>query len=130
MDFLKSIAGKIVAGLVAVGVLAAGVSWWQMDLATRDALIKSTGKILAWIGIVGVLPFVTFFVTRAVAKFENNVLASVMVIGYTLLEFLLLLWLFDWSIEGTLAWAFVGLGVLTAALYNLLACDWLAEKFD
>jgi hypothetical protein len=47
---------------------------------------------------------------------------------YSLLEFFMLLWLFDWSIPGAAAWTFVTVGGLVAAVYNLFTCDWIAEK--
>jgi hypothetical protein len=43
---------------------------------------------------------------------------------------LLLGWLFTWSIGGRTAWTFVILGGLVAAIYNLLTCDWIAEKVE
>ena len=41
MDLLKSVTGKVVAGAVALAVVAAGISWWQMDDATRQMLLFS-----------------------------------------------------------------------------------------
>jgi hypothetical protein len=128
MDFLKGIAGKLVAGLVGLVVVIAAISWFQMDSSTRQELLSAAGRIFAWIGIVIVLPWATFFLTTAVARLESNAAGAALVGLYTLVEFLLLLWLFDWSIGGALAWTFVIVGLLTAALYNLLVCDWLAEK--
>ena len=44
MDFLKTMTGKVVSGLVGLAVIAAGISWWQMDPATRQMLVSGTGK--------------------------------------------------------------------------------------
>jgi hypothetical protein len=71
MDFLKSITGKIVTGAVALAVVAAGISWWQMEEATREMLVNGTGKILAWLGIVLVVPWAMFFVIGAIG-FERG----------------------------------------------------------
>ena len=73
MDFLKSIAGKIVSGAVVLAVVAAGISWWRSDPATRQMLLSGTGRILSWLGIVLILPWASFFVIGKVARFDSNV---------------------------------------------------------
>jgi hypothetical protein len=40
----------------------------------------------------------------------------------------MLAWLFDWQMPGATAWSFFAVGALVAGVYNLLACDWIAEK--
>jgi hypothetical protein len=128
MDFLKTTAGKVISGFVALAVIAAAISWWSMDESTRQGLVGGTGKIVAWLGVVLLIPWATFFVLGWLNKLESNLAGGLLVAGYTLLEVLLLLWLFDWSISGAAAWTFVGFGGLLAAVYNLFACDWIAEK--
>ena len=128
MEFLKTIAGKVVAGVVALVVVAGGISWWRMDEATRHMLILGAGRITAWFGIVLLLPWASFFVIARASRFESNLAGGLLVAGYTLVEFLLLLWLFNWSVPGPAAWTFVLLGALVAGVYNLFTCDWIAEK--
>jgi len=128
MDLLKTVTGKVVAGVMALAVIAGGISWYQMDPATRHMLLSGTGRIVAWFGIVLLVPWATFFVTTWVAKFESNAAGAGLVAGYTLIEAVLLAWLFDWSIHGAMPWTFLVAGALFAAVYNLLVCDWLAEK--
>lgn len=128
MEFLKTTAGKIISGLVALAVVAGGISWWTMEPATRQMLVSGTGKIVAWFGLVLVLPWATFFLSTKAAKLNTNLSAALLVAAYTLVEFLLLLWLFDWSVAGPTAWTFVIFGTLVAAVYNLFTCDWIAEK--
>ncbi|HEX3356588.1 MAG TPA: hypothetical protein VHS31_06360 [Tepidisphaeraceae bacterium] len=128
MDFLKSMTGKVVSGLVALGVIAAGISWWQMDPQTRQMLVTGTGRIFSWLGIVLIVPWATFFVIGRVAKYDNNLAGAVLVGGYTLVEMVLLAWLFQWHVPGATAWTFLLLGGLFAAVYNLFTCDWIAEK--
>ena len=129
MDLLNSITGKITAGVVALAVIAAGISWWQMDPSTRQWLLTGTGKILAWIGIVIFLPWVTFFITTWVAGKESNVAGAVLIAAYTVPEMFLMAWLFNWRIPSATAWTFFMVGTLVAAAYNLLVCDWIAERF-
>jgi len=128
MELLNSITGKITAGVVALAVIAGGISWFQMDPATRQMLLSGTGKIAAWFGVVLFLPWVSFFLTTWIAKKESNLAGAGLVFGYTAMESLLLAWLFNWSIPGPTAWTFLIVGTLVAGAYNLLTCDWIAER--
>jgi hypothetical protein len=128
MDFLKTVAGKIITGAVALAVIAAAISWWSMDPETRQMLLTGTGRIVSWLGIVLVVPWATFFLIGKVAKLDSNAAGAVLVGLYTLIEVLVLAWLFEWRIPGPTAWTFLIVGALFAAVYNLLTCDWIAEK--
>jgi hypothetical protein len=130
MDFLKSVTGKVLTAALVLAVIAAGISWWQMDQGTRDMLVRGTGRILGWLGIVLILPWATFFVIGRVARLESNAAGAVLVGAYTLAEVLLLVWLFDWRMPGATAWTFLFVGALFAAVYNLFTCDWIAEKTE
>jgi hypothetical protein len=46
------------------------------------------------------------------------------------LEVLLLGWLLGFSIGGAGGWVAFTAAVLLAGLYNLLACDWIAERLE
>ncbi len=128
MDFFKTIGGKIAGGIAALAVIVGAISWWQMDVATRHAIMGGTGKIMAWLGIVALLPWATFFIIGAVAKLESNLAGAGLVAAYAIGETVLLLWLFGWSGWGPAGWTFVGVGGLLAAVYNVFVCDWLAER--
>jgi hypothetical protein len=130
MDFLKTVAGKVVSGVVALAVVALGITWWTMDPATKDKLLTNTGRIVGWFGVVLFLPWALFFVVTWVRKFESNLAGGALVFLMTALEVTLLLWLFEWKIEGAAQWTFIALGGLVAGVYNLLTCDWIAEKLD
>lgn len=128
MDFLKTVAGKLITGAVALAVIATAISWWSMDAATRQMLLSGTGRIVGWLGIVLIVPWATFFVISRVAKLDSNAAGAALVGAYTLIEVLVLAWLFEWKIPGATAWTFLCVGALFAAVYNLLTCDWIAEK--
>ena len=128
MDLLKTVTGKVVAGAVALAVVAAGISWWRMDDATRQMLLSGTGKIVSWLFVVLLAPWASFFVTAWVAKRESNAAGAALVATYTILEAVMLVWLFNWNIPGPTAWTFLAAGTLFAGVYNLLTCDWIAEK--
>ena len=128
MDFLKTVTGKILTGLVALAVIAAAISWWQMEPETRSMLVRGTGKIVAWVLIVIVLPWATFFASVRAGKFDSNLVGGALVLTYTLIELALLGWLFDWRVSGAAGWTFVVAGGLLAGVYNLFTSDWIAEK--
>lgn len=128
MEFLKSISGRIVTGLVALGVVAAGISWWQMDPSTRQTLVSGTGKILSWFGITLAWPWASFAIIARVARLDSNLAGGILVACYTLAEIVLLAWLFHWHLPSPTAWTFLLLGGLVAGVYNILTCDWIAEK--
>jgi FtsH-binding integral membrane protein len=130
MDFLKSVAGKIVVGLVVLGVIAGGISWWTMDESTRSRIVTDTGRILGWAGVVLALPWATFFVIGWVGRMRRNDAGAALVLGYTAAEAVLLAWLFGWTMGSSVAWTFFGAGILLAGAYNLFACDWIAEKME
>jgi hypothetical protein len=130
MEFLKGIAGKVIGGAVALGVIILAVAWWRADETTHRAVLSSTGKIAAWFGVVLALPWASFFVIGRVARLESNTAGAALVAAYTVVEVILLAWLFHWTIAGATPWTFAAVGGLFAAAYNLFACDWIAEKTE
>jgi len=128
MDFLKGVAGKVVTGLVALAVIATAISWWQMDESTRATLLTGAGRIFAWLGVVLVVPWASFFVIGKVARLESNAAGATLVVAYTAAEAAVLAWLFEWSVRGAAPWVFFAAATLFAGVYNLFACDWIAEK--
>jgi FtsH-binding integral membrane protein len=130
MDFLKTIGGKIVGGLVALAVVAGAISWFEMDPQTRHAIVSGTGRILGWLALVLILPWATFFLIGAVSRTQSNLAGAALVFAYSAIEGVLLAWLFGWAVKGAMPVVFFGAAVLFAAAYNLLACDWIAEKIE
>jgi hypothetical protein len=128
MEFLKTAGGKIVGGLVALAVIASGISWWQMTPETREGILAGAGKIGAWFGVVLLVPWASFFLIGRVGRLESNAAGGAFVLGMTAIEAAVLAWLFDWSITGPTGWVFYTAAVLVAGVYNLLTCDWIAEK--
>ena len=127
MEFLKTIGGKIAAGVVALAVIAGAISWWQMSPGTRDGLLRGTGHILAWLGVVLAVPWAAFFLIGRVGKMDSNAAGAALVTGITVLEAVLLGTLFGWH-HDAMGWTFLIAAVLLAGVYNLFTCDWIAEK--
>jgi hypothetical protein len=127
MELLKAIGLKIVGGLTALGVLLAAIAFWQMEPATRQALWTGIGRLLGWTVVVLAVPWVTFAFIGYIARFERNAAGAALVGGYTVAEVAWLVWLFQGVLSGA-GWLLVAAAGTLAALYNLLACDWIAEK--
>jgi hypothetical protein len=128
MELWKTVVGKIAGGAVALGVIAAAISWWRLDEATRAGVWSGVGNGLTWLAIVAIAPWATFFVIGWVARQDSNAAGAMLVVAYTFIEVMVLLWLFGWTMHHATGWAMWLVGVLTAAVYNLLTCDWIAEK--
>jgi len=130
VDFLKTVGGKVAAGLVALAVIAGGISWYETDPATRHQIVSAVFRLVSWTAIVLVVPWVTFFLIAKVAKLESNAAGAMLIFAYSAIEAVLLAWLFTWSVKGPTAIGLYAAAVLVAAAYNLLTCDWIAERFE
>ena len=128
MDFLKGVAGKVVSGLGALAVIATAISWFQMDEASRAALLAGAGRVFAWLGVVLVVPWASFALIGRVGRMDSNAAGATLVVAITAIEAAVLAWLFEWSIRGAAPWVFFAAATLFAGVYNLFACDWIAEK--
>lgn len=128
MEFLKTVGGKVIAGLTTLAVIAGAISWWRMDEASKQAIVSGTGRIVAWFGVMLVVPWASFFLIGRIARTESNAAGGALVVGYTIVEAVLLAWLFDWGIRGAMAWTFFAAAILLAGVYNLFTCDWIAKK--
>lgn len=128
MDLLKGIAGKIVTGLLALAVLAGGISWWQMEPASRQDVWAFCQKALIWGGFVLFLPWAACLVVAWIARKDSNAASLGLVIGLTLLDAVMLGWLANLSSLGTMQWIGAIVGLLIAGVYNLLSSDWIAER--
>lgn len=129
MDFLKSVAGKLVTGAVILAVFAAGLAWYQMDPSARDAITGGAVRIVGWLLIVLAVPWALFAVISWVAKKDSNTASGIFVLALTVVEAVVLAWMFQFGIAGGGGWTFFAVGVVLAGVYNLLACDWIAERW-
>ena len=137
MDFLKTVGGKVVGGVVALVVIIGAITWFRASDESRDAVLSgagsaamAAGKIVGWLLVVAVLPWALFFVIGRVARLRSNAAGAAFITALTAAEATLLAWMFNWSVTGATAWVFFGAAVLIAGVYNLFACDWIAEKVE
>jgi hypothetical protein len=129
VDFLKSVVGKLVTGAVVLAVFGAGLAWYQMSPADRTAITGGSVRIVGWIVLVVAIPWAIMFLIGRVAKMDSNVASGLFVLILTVLEAVGLAWMFRWGISGGGGWTFFAVGVVLAGVYNLLTCDWIAERF-
>ena len=128
MDFLKTIGGKIVTGVVALAVIAGG------DLVVADGrvnqaeLLSGTGRIVAWLGIVLVLPWAGFFLIGRVAKLESNAAGGAFGGAAHRPRSRAARLAVRLGGHGAMPWTFFAAATLLAGVYNLFTCDWIAEK--
>ena len=130
MDFLKTVTGKGGSGLVGLAVILLGISWWRMDDSTKHTLLAGSGRIFGWLGIVLLVPWAGFLLIGYVNRLQSNRAGALLVAALTLAEVVVLLGLFGWNVGGPVAWTFFAVGALFAGVYNLLICDWIAEKTE
>ena len=128
MDFLKGIGGKVIGGVVILGVVVAGIAFYQAGPEGRAVFFDASGKITGWLLIVVLAPWALFWLVVKVARLETNGSAAALVGGITLAELLGLWWMFNFGIGGPITITFFVVGALLAAVYNLLVCDWIADK--
>jgi hypothetical protein len=128
MDFLKTVGGKVAGGAVLLAVVICGIGWYQAGPDGRAALIYTAMKIVGWTAHVLAMPWLLFPLVGWVESFKSNHVSGVFLIALTALQSLLLLWLFQFDPGGAVGWMLFVAGVGIAGVYNLLACDWLAEK--
>jgi FtsH-binding integral membrane protein len=128
VEWIKTITGRIVTGGIALAAVAGGISWWQMDPATREAVVDNTARGAAWFVLVLMIPWLMFWLVSRVAQFDSNAAGAALVAGLTLLEAVALGALFGFTDHSPAGWGLFAAAVCVAGVYNVFTCDWIAEK--
>ena len=125
----KYVGGKVLTAILVVGAALTGFWFYQHpdDLSYLWGVLQS---VLAWFGIVLVLPWAGFFLMSWVMKFDTNVASGLLLAGYLAIDFLVAVALSGWSVEGTLTWMVLILGLLAAGVYNFLVCEYQAHRIE
>lgn len=126
----KYVGGKVLTAILVVAVAVVVIGYVRLEPARREALWATVRAVLLWIGLAAMLPWALFFVPPLVVRAESNLVSVLALVGYLLIDVLLALWLADWSVSGTLAWAVLILGFLGAAVYNYMVCEFFAERAE
>jgi len=133
---IKTIGGRVISGIVGTLLLGLIFAAWKAGPEVRGEWLASlggaasvVGKTIGWFVLVGVVPWATYFLSTGAARFRRNAAGAVLVGAYTAIEAVLLAWMFGWGIQSGTSWIFFSAAVLIALLYNVLICDWIAERF-
>ncbi len=125
----KYVGGKVLTAILVVAS-AAGIIWFWKHPEQLQALWQVIKYVLAWLGLVIVLPWALFFVPPWVIKKESNFAAGLMLAGYLALDVVVALLLAGARGHGTLTWVVLLLGFGAAGVYNFLVCDYHADRID
>lgn len=129
VKFAKRAISIVLGGVAALGVAAGAVSWYQLAPVERGRYAGAAGTGIGWIMAALLLPWATFFVSTWAGRASSNKAGVAVVAGYTILEAVGLWLTFGRpAIAGGVLLCGV-VGVLAAAVYNLLVCDWIADKW-
>ena len=128
MDFLKGIGGKVIGGVVFLGVVVTAIAFYQAGPEGRAAFFDASGKIVGWVLVVALAPWALFFLTTKAARKDSNAWSALLVGTMTGVELLFLWWMFDFGIGGPISVTFFAVGALLSAAYNVLACDFIADR--
>ncbi len=129
-DFLKTLAGKIATAVLSLVIVGAALAWWETDPATKHRILSDTGRLIGWLMMVLLLPWAAFALVGWVKQFNTNLAGATLVLFFTAAESTVLAWMFGWSIRGATEWVLYTAAILFAGVYNVFACDWIAEKLE
>lgn len=125
----KYVGGKVLTAILVV-ITGCGVIWFWKHPEHIESLWEMTKASLVWIGFVLVLPWATFFAVPLARKFDSNAAAAIMLVTYATMDALAAFYLAEWHIGGTLAWAVVLLGLLSASVYNYLVAQTIDDRIE
>ncbi len=128
VDFLKGIGGRVVGGFVLLAVVITAIVFYQAGPDGRAAFFDASGKIVGWLLIVALAPWALFWLVTWTARKDSNGAGAALIGTLTVVELLALWWMFGFGVGGAVAVGFFAVGSLLAAAYNLLACDWIADR--
>lgn len=124
------VGGKVVTAILVVAGAGATIWFWKHP-EQLETIWQTIKYVLAWMGVVLVLPWATFFATPWVISKDSNAAAGLMLLGYLLADVA-----FAWWLMGTfcghnaLTWMVLLLGFLCAGVYNLKVCEYQAERIE
>ena len=125
----KYFGGKVLTAVLVV--LAFGCGLWAWKHPEELAAIGHALKYIAiWLGLALVLPWASFPLVPWIVRRDSNRVAAALLVGLVVLDALAAWWLSDFSITGVLAHMSCVLGLLCAAVYNYVVCNFLADRIE
>jgi len=85
-------------------------------------------RVLIWLAVVGGLPFAFVKIVQWSVGQDSNTANGVLLLGLSAAAILLSLFLMGFRLAGGWEIAILCLAAVLAALYNFVACEWLASR--
>jgi hypothetical protein len=127
--------GQYVGAKVITAVLfvssALTVIWFWRNPEQLQAIWQVVKYAMVWLGVVLVVPWAGFFVTRWVVSLESNAATGLMLLGYVVADAVVAFVLIGRVVGlGGLTWMVLLLGFLSAGVYNYLVCEFQASRLE
>lgn len=126
----KYIGGKVLTAILVVACSVVIIWYYRLPLEDRAAIWNVVRGALVWIGLVVLLPWATFFLTLRVVRADANWAGAVLLAGYLLADIAFALYLTRGAWGSPWQGAIMILGFLCAAVYNFVACEFIADKAE
>ena len=126
----KYVGGKVLAAVLTVAAILVVIWYWRLAPQDRAAMWGMVRGALLWSGLVAALPWALFFVPDRVVRAESNTASAVMLVAYLVVDLALALYLMGGFPTNGWHRAIVVLGLLCAAVYNLIVCEFLAQRTE
>lgn len=126
----KFVGGKVLSAVLIVTSAVVVIWYYRLPIEDRAAIWTIVRGALIWMGLVAVLPWATFFVPVRVLRAESNVVSGLMLLGYLLVDIAFALYLTGGRLGNAWQTAILLLGFLCAALYNFVACEFVADRAE
>lgn len=126
--------GEYVGGKVLTAILivtgGAGLLYFYKHPEQWDALWSIVGRAATWVGIVAVVPWACFWATRWAVRRDSNAAGAIVLAAYLAVDVIAALLLAGVHGHGVLTWTVFIFGFLAAGVYNLVVCDYQADRLD
>ncbi|GMU24435.1 MAG: hypothetical protein AMXMBFR13_45090 [Phycisphaerae bacterium] len=127
---VKYLSGKVVGAILGVCGIIVVIWYWRLEPGDRATIWQTARAAILWAGCVAALPWALFFVPPRVAALSNNTASGLMLLSYLVLDAGMALYLMGgWPAQTWQRGALV-FGLLCAAIYNFIVCEFLADRLE
>lgn len=118
---------KIVGGAVLVVGIGALIWWFRLSAEQQAAWWLAVKNTFLWFAFMFALPWGLFFLPGVVARMDSNRMSAALLAGLGLVDLLVLLWLWGWSVGAAVYWVLLMICVLLSTAYNYVVAESLAR---
>ena len=122
----KYVGGKVLAAVLGVGSVLVVIWYWRLPPEARGALWSGVRDALVWGGFAAVLPWALFWIPARVARMSSNGASALLLLAYLVVDAAFGLYLWHGRLGGAWQTGLVVVGLLCAAVYNFVVCEYLA----